>query len=104
MEPDDPKDARAVVVALCRGAGEAELVRSLLESCGIPCLVGSDISRLAGPLTVPDLGDVRVSVPAAAAAEAVAILSASPQAAPAARPLFTVIEGGLSGKRKEGAG
>ena len=53
---------------------EAELVRGLLESYGIPCQVISHITRSVVPLTVDGLGEIRVSVPEEAAQEARDIL------------------------------
>ena len=53
---------------------EAELVRALLESYGIPCWVSSQITHAVYPLTVNGLGEIRVSVPAEASEEARRIL------------------------------
>jgi len=55
---------------------EAELVRGLLESYGIPCSVISDITHSVVPLTVDGLGEIRLSVPEEAAEEAERILRA----------------------------
>ena len=54
---------------------EAELIRGLLESYGIPCSVISDITHSVYPLTVNGLGEIRLSVPADAAEEAERILA-----------------------------
>jgi Putative prokaryotic signal transducing protein len=53
---------------------EAELIRGLLESYGIPCSVISDITHTVVPLTVDGLGEIRVSVPEEAVGEALRIL------------------------------
>jgi len=53
---------------------EAELIRGLLESYGIPCSVISDITHSVYPLTVDGLGEIRLSVPEEAADEAERIL------------------------------
>ena len=53
---------------------EAELIRGLLESYGIPCSVISDITHSVVPLTVDGLGEIRLSVPGEAAEEAERIL------------------------------
>ncbi len=53
---------------------EAELIRGLLESYGIPCAVISDITHAVYPLTVNGLGEIRLSVPEEAAEEAEGIL------------------------------
>ena len=53
---------------------EAELIRSLMESYGIPCSVISDVTHSVLPLTVNGLGEIRLSVPVEAAEEAEQIL------------------------------
>jgi len=53
---------------------EAELIRGLLESYGIPCSVISDITHSVVPVTVDGLGEIRLSVPEEAAEEAERIL------------------------------
>jgi hypothetical protein len=54
---------------------EAELIRGLLESYGIPCHVTSDITHAVYPLSVDGLGEIRLSVPAGAFEEAERILA-----------------------------
>jgi hypothetical protein len=61
---------------------EAELVRGLLESYGIPCSVISDITHSVVPLTVDGLGEIRLSVPEEAVEEAERILSEHRAAGP----------------------
>ena len=70
------EEGAPVVVWRCSGDAEAEVVRGLLVSFGIPCNLASDITHVAYPFTVDGLGEVRVSVPAAAAGEARAIIEA----------------------------
>jgi len=53
---------------------EAELIRGLLESYGIPCGVVSYITHSVYPLTTDGLGEIRLSVPEEAAEEAERIL------------------------------
>jgi hypothetical protein len=53
---------------------EAELVRGILESHGIPCSVSSDITHHLVPLTVDGLGEIRLAVPQEAAEEALRII------------------------------
>ena len=65
MDTEDP-----VIVFRCSGDTEADVVRSLLESCGIPASKDSDISHIAYPLKYDGLGEVRLRVPAALADEA----------------------------------
>lgn len=62
---------------------EAELIRGLLESYGIPCSVISDITHSVVPLTVDGLGEIRLSVPEEAAEEAEGILQEHQKAGPA---------------------
>jgi hypothetical protein len=44
--------------------GEAEMVRQLLASYGIPCQVVSDITHAIYPFTVDGLGEIQILVPA----------------------------------------
>ena len=53
---------------------EAELVRGILESYGIPCHLSSEIPHSVVPLTVNGLGEIRLAVPSEAAEEARRIL------------------------------
>ena len=53
---------------------EAELVRGILESYGIPCRLSSEIPHTVVPLTVDGLGEIRVAVPSEAVGEARRIL------------------------------
>lgn len=53
---------------------EAELVRGILESYGIPCQLSSEIPHAVVPLTVDGLGEIRLAVPSEAAEEARRIL------------------------------
>ena len=55
---------------------EANLVRSLLESYGIPVTVSSDLTHAVYPLTVDGLGEIRISVPDEFREEATTILEA----------------------------
>jgi len=54
---------------------EASVIKSLLESYGIPCHAASEIPHSLYPLTVDGLGEIRVYVPAPLAHEALRILS-----------------------------
>ena len=65
-----------VVIFRCQSDVEAELVRALLRSYGIPCSIRSDIIHGAYPLTIDGLGEVRLAVPAPLADEARAIIEA----------------------------
>jgi putative signal transducing protein len=53
---------------------EAELVRGIMESYGIPCRIRSDIPHQVVPLTVDGLGEIRLEIPSEAAEEARRIL------------------------------
>jgi len=65
-----------VVVSRLWGDSEASLVRSLLESYGIPVTVSSDLTHSLYPLTVDGLGEVRILVPEEYAEDATRILEA----------------------------
>lgn len=64
----------SVVLLRTTDDSEAELVRSLLESYGIPCNLSSDIPHSVYPLSVDGLGEIRISVPEEAFEEAKTIL------------------------------
>lgn len=55
---------------------EANLVRTILESYGIPVTVSSDLTHTVYPLTVDGLGEIRVWVPDESREEAEKILEA----------------------------
>ena len=63
-----------VIVFRTWSDSEAELVRGLLESYGIPCRISSGIPRALVPLSVDRLGDLRLFVPPEAAEEAERII------------------------------
>ena len=54
---------------------EASIVRSLLESHGIPSMVSSDVPHSIFPLTVDGLGEVRISVHAGTAEDAQRVIA-----------------------------
>jgi hypothetical protein len=78
-EPDlgssDTDEEPTALLLLVWGDGEAEIVRRLLETYGIPCQVTSAISHRLFPLSVDGLGEVRVLVPRARLHEAEAIVA-----------------------------
>ena len=49
---------------------EAELVRGILESYGIPCRIRSKISHQVYPFTMDGLGEIRLEIPSEAEEEA----------------------------------
>ena len=53
---------------------EASIVSGLLEANGVPSVVSASITHALFPLTVSDLGEVRISVPEDAADEALRII------------------------------
>lgn len=59
-----------VVIFRTHSDVEASIVRSLLEAHGVRSLVSSDVSHAVFPLSVNDLGEVRISVNAAEAEDA----------------------------------
>src|SRR5262249_57067319 len=52
----------SVVIFSTHSNVEASVVRGLLETHGIPCVVSSGAMRNIFPLTIDSLGDVRLSV------------------------------------------
>jgi hypothetical protein len=71
---EEPENRTALLMRTWND-GEAELVRHLLDSYGIPCQVVSDVPHSLFPLSVDGLGEVRLVVPAARLEEAKAILA-----------------------------
>lgn len=69
-----PGDRTLLEVRRCRDRAEALVVRSLLESHGIPCLLRSRIAHSVHPFTVGDQGEVVILVPAAEASRAQRLL------------------------------
>jgi len=59
-----------VVIFRTQSDVEASIVRGLLEAHGIPSVVASDVPHSVFPLTVSDLGEVRLSVRVSDAEEA----------------------------------
>lgn len=55
--------------------GEAEMVRQILASYGIPCQVVSDVPHSVLPFTLDGLGEVRILVPAGRLDEARELLA-----------------------------
>lgn len=71
-----------VVIFRTHSDVEASIVRSLLEAHGVRSLVSSDVSHTVFPLSVNDLGEVRISVHQAEAEEALHIIETHRHDAP----------------------
>ncbi len=69
------ENASGVLLMRTWNDGEAEIVRGLLDSYGIPCQVVSDIPHSVSPLTVDGLGEIRIFVPPSARDRAVEVLA-----------------------------
>ena len=69
MEPEAP-----VIVATTWKDSEASVIKSLLESYGIPCHYSSELPHRIYPVSVDGLMQIRVFVPAPLADEAGRIL------------------------------
>ena len=65
-----------VVVFTTTGGGQAEIIKSLLESAGFPVMLSQPGAGAAYGFTVGPMGLVDVLVPDAVAAEAEALLAA----------------------------
>ena len=64
------KGEKLVVVYRASGEIEAQLIKGLLESDGIPCLLKSDAAFSVHPFTVDGMGEVKIEVPESMAEEA----------------------------------
>lgn len=73
---DDPGqgDGGAALLMRTWNDGEAEIVRRLLASYGIPSQVVSDVPHAVLPVSVDGLGEIRILVPADRLEEARTIL------------------------------
>jgi hypothetical protein len=60
---ETPEERSLVELRRCRDEAEALVVKSLLESEGIPCALRSRFVRSLHPFTVGDQGEVAVLVP-----------------------------------------
>jgi ribonuclease-3 len=63
-----------VVILRTQSSVEASIVRGLLEAHGVPSMMSSTVTHSVFPLNVNELGEVRLSVRSADAAEARAII------------------------------
>jgi ribonuclease-3 len=63
-----------VVIFRTQSSVEASIVRGLLEAHGVPSMVSSTVTHAVFPLTVNELGELRLSVRTADVAEAQAII------------------------------
>ena len=81
ISPEPPNDRGFAPVQRCRDQAEALVVKSLLESEGIPCLLRSRLAHSVHPFSVGDQGEVVVLVPAADVPQARRLL-APPSAGP----------------------
>ncbi len=68
------KSAPAVVARVWADS-EASVIKSLLESYGIPCHYSSELPNRLYPVPAADLGQIRIFVPASLAQEARRLLA-----------------------------
>ena len=73
--PPKPPEADLVEVRRCRHEAEALVVKSLLESEEIPCVLRSRLAHSVHPFTVGAQGEITVLVPAAEAPRARVLLA-----------------------------
>lgn len=64
------ENEKLVDVYRASGEAEAHVIKGLLESNGIPCILRSDAARSVHVFTVDGMGEVAVSVPESMAEEA----------------------------------
>jgi ribonuclease-3 len=76
-----------VVVFRTHSDAEASIVSGLLEANGVPSVVSASITHAVFPLSVSDLGEVRISVPEDAAEEARRIIADHRREVPAGQVL-----------------
>ena len=67
--------SKPVVVARAWADGEASVIKSLLESYGIPCHYSPELPNRLYPVPAADLGQIRIYVPASLAQDARRILA-----------------------------
>ena len=58
----DQRDSKLVDVYSAQGEAEANVIKGLLESNGIPCILRSDAATSVHAFTVDGMGQVKVSV------------------------------------------
>jgi hypothetical protein len=73
--PPEPEPSALVPVARCRGQAEALVVRSLLDSEGIPTAIRSNLAQSVHPFSVGQQGASVVLVPASDLLRARTVLS-----------------------------
>jgi len=69
------KESKLVVVAKVQGAIVANVLKSHLESEGIPVLLKYEAAGTIYPLTVDGIGEVKILVPSGCAEEAKRIIA-----------------------------
>lgn len=67
---------KIVEVYKAKGELEAQVIKGLLESQGIPCLLQSHVSSSVHPFSINGLGEVKVMVPENIAEEAKRLIEA----------------------------
>jgi hypothetical protein len=76
------EEPKLVCVRRCQGMDVAQIYKSKLEAMEIPVLLEYESAGLVFGITVDGLGEVRIMVPEAYAAEAEALLSEVPDDQP----------------------
>jgi hypothetical protein len=77
VEPPRPADERALVELRRCDHAEAMVVKSLLDSEGIPAVLRSSIAHSVHPFTVGSQGEVTVLVPRSELARSVSLVEGS---------------------------
>ncbi len=67
---------KMIEVYKAKGDLEAQVIKGLLESYGIPCLLQSHAASSVHPFAIDGLGEVRIMVPEKAADEAKRLIEA----------------------------
>jgi len=62
-EPNDDEDLDLVEVHKAWGPAEAEVIKSMLESYGISCLMRGKVLQSVLPFTADGMGEIKILVP-----------------------------------------
>ena len=70
-----PEDQQLTTVYTANGQPEAEIIKGLLESQGIPAILRYESAGIVYGLTVNGLGQVQIQVPSSLVQEALALIA-----------------------------
>jgi hypothetical protein len=79
---DHPHDLRLKELTSVCGPAEADVIKSFLESLGIPCIFKGRVVQSIHPFSVDGLGEVRIFVPEKDYETAKKIIETKPEEVP----------------------